>query len=379
MSGSRPIIAYGTNQAYYEDSCVQVPSAFISGHNLHTNEVYEITISGIPEGSPLHDLGWSTDPDDGFYDSVAGTWTGTVSGDFNMFGITPPENSDVDYPLTFEVERFNTQTCQVTGNTSFGVHNAIDAVADDVEYTQTGMLTDGNETTFSYKASFEDTDGSEVLREMTLDNIPDGVSVQGATQQPDGSWVIYFNDIQPDANGDVLFDIVFISDGSYTGPINATVTATNFDNPTDYGITMGNNTNDETFTITGEIVCYASGTMITKNDGSVIAVEEINDDDQLLTLDDTANHVGWKKHTSFSFEAIMASEKIRPIVFEKGALGENAQGESVPNADLMVSPQHCMVSSCGNNFMRAKHMVGANGIRLATDDEIQDGVTYHHA
>lgn len=140
-----------------------------------------------------------------------------------------------------------------------------------------------------------------------------------------------------------------------------------------------NNNPGATFTPPpGSVTCFVAGTLIETTSG-MVPVETLKAGDLIATKDRGFQSVRWAGTVNVSAPMLQAMPNLRPVRIKAGALGRGT-----PAKDLLVSPQHrVLVSSAIANDMfaakevliAAKHLVGVDGIELATD---VTEVTYCH-
>lgn len=130
--------------------------------------------------------------------------------------------------------------------------------------------------------------------------------------------------------------------------------------------------------LSGRIVCFAKGTLITTATGPK-AVEDLQTGDLVLTLDHGYQPLRWIGSWHADAAALAAKPQAQPILIRQNALGPH-----MPSADLTVSPQHrILVASAIVERMckvpevcvAAKHLLGHPGVDIAATPE---GVTYYH-
>lgn len=147
--------------------------------------------------------------------------------------------------------------------------------------------------------------------------------------------------------------------------------------PANTVLTVGAPFSNADFEPHADLMCFAASTQIDTPNGPR-PVETLRQGDLVETLDDgpQALRLTVKRHLDAAHLA--ANPAHRPVRIPAGALGQG-----LPNADLMVSPQHRMLIRSraakrlfGNteNLVAAKHLIGVNGIDIA---DVTD-VTYVH-
>lgn len=103
------------------------------------------------------------------------------------------------------------------------------------------------------------------------------------------------------------------------------------------------------------VLCFARGTMIETDRGSA-AIEELQCGDRVKTLDHGFQPIRWIGSRRISAAELAANPKLRPIRIRAGALGRG-----LPEADVVVSPQHRVLVSS----RIAERMFGAREILVA--------------
>ena len=109
------------------------------------------------------------------------------------------------------------------------------------------------------------------------------------------------------------------------------------------------------------------------------AVKDLAIGDLVLTMDTGFRPISWISQRTLSEMELQKKAKLRPIRFQKGALGNG-----LPYADLVVSPQHRVLFRSpiaermfGSReiLVPARQMLGMPGVDIAETD---DGVKYFH-
>ncbi|MBZ0128872.1 MAG: Hint domain-containing protein [Rhodobacteraceae bacterium] len=126
------------------------------------------------------------------------------------------------------------------------------------------------------------------------------------------------------------------------------------------------------------ITCFAAGTMIDTAKGPV-AVEDLRPGDPVLCSDGIARCIRWVARRTISAAELERHPEYRPVRIRKNALAAD-----MPDADLVVSPQHRILL----NDWRAALMFGADevlvpAVHLVNDRDITRDhgaieVTYYH-
>ncbi|MCB2136620.1 MAG: Hint domain-containing protein [Rhodobacteraceae bacterium] len=123
------------------------------------------------------------------------------------------------------------------------------------------------------------------------------------------------------------------------------------------------------------IPCLASGTRIATRTG-MRPVEDLRPGDMVLTRDHGQQPVIWAGSHALTWRDLGANPILRPVRMRAGAFGNG-----VPDADLVVSPNHQMLvtgragaSGKGTEaLIMARHLVGRPGIEVLN----VMSVTYH--
>jgi hypothetical protein len=125
-------------------------------------------------------------------------------------------------------------------------------------------------------------------------------------------------------------------------------------------------------------LCFTRGVLIETVDGPR-AIETLKPGDLVLTKDNGARPIAWIGHRSIGARALAQNPELAPIRIKAGALGKG-----IPEADLIVSPQHrILVRSriaqrmfdTDEILVAAKLLLEADGIDICEDCE---GVEYFH-
>ena len=126
-----------------------------------------------------------------------------------------------------------------------------------------------------------------------------------------------------------------------------------------------------------DLPSFTPGTLIDTKRGRV-AVESLRMGDRVLTRDSGYQPIRWIGRRRLSAADLAAAPQLQPVRIAAGSLGEG-----LPEADMLVSPQHRMLISGARAELlfgeaevlaAALHMVGQPGIARVTRRE----VTYLH-
>src|SRR6056297_195112 len=85
---------------------------------------------------------------------------------------------------------------------------------------------------------------------------------------------------------------------------------------------------------TGGVICFTPGTRIETPDGPRL-VEELREGDRVQTRDSGAQEIRWIGSRRMTGARLFAMPRLRPVRLRAGALGSD-----VPDASLVVSPEH---------------------------------------
>ena len=177
--------AEGSAQVY-EDGTVFVPiTGTLQGD---TNQQLTVKVTGI-------DSAWTveTGANNGTYNATTGTWTITLPANTNYDGgltFTPPADSDVDMSgLNITATATNLDTNENRAASTDG-QVIVDAVADKPNLNAGADLNveAGNSVALNITTGLKDTDGSEVLGNVTISGVPAGYSLNSGTETSSGGW-----------------------------------------------------------------------------------------------------------------------------------------------------------------------------------------------
>lgn len=125
------------------------------------------------------------------------------------------------------------------------------------------------------------------------------------------------------------------------------------------------------------IPCFTPGTAIATPQGER-PVESLREGDKIITRDNGIQEIRWIGQREMSWNGLAASPHLKPILVEKGALGNG-----LPERDMLVSPQHRLLVANERTalyfeehevLVAAKHLLNHRGVREV--DSL--GVTYVH-
>jgi len=112
----------------------------------------------------------------------------------------------------------------------------------------------------------------------------------------------------------------------------------------------------------GGVICFTPGTMILTEDGPR-PVEEIGEGTRLQTKDNGCDEVIWVGSRRISGARLYAMPHLSPIRFREGALDRG-----VPDAGLLVSPDHRMVLKGA----KARDLFNTDEVLVAARDLVND-------
>jgi len=147
-------------------------------------------------------------------------------------------------------------------------------------------------------------------------------------------------------------------------------------------ITVSNPDTGESFNINYEnierfIPCFTPGTLIATAKGE-IPVEDLREGDRVITRDNGIQEIRWVGRKDLTRAEISAQPELKPVLIRKGALGNG-----VPERDMVVSPNHRMLSASDETVLyfeerevlvAAKHLTHMDGI----DPVAPQAVSYVH-
>ncbi|WNJ98798.1 cadherin-like domain-containing protein [Thalassospiraceae bacterium LMO-JJ14] len=223
----------------FEDTVIPLDIDVTAGDS---SEAVSISIDGIPDGAQL------TYVDGNGATQVIEITGGSVeltSEQLNGLSITPPENSDGDFPLEVSVTTTDGDSTSTTTNT---LNVAVEAVADDPTLTVSDVA--GQEDSaieLDISSALTDADGSETLS-ITISDIPNGSTLTTAS-----GTVINISEGVAQIDPADLSGLQITPPTDYTGSfdLNVTATSTEAENSDTAGVTQSatitvnvDNTND---------------------------------------------------------------------------------------------------------------------------------------
>ena len=251
----------------YEDNNVNFG---IFAQPSSASECVEVVVSGIPAGwTPL-----LSDPTTaaGIHNPGAGTWTIKMPiGQSLVTGpiFTPPLHSDGDIPtVTVDVAQKDLVTNVTTTSTQGIFSVTIDAVADPVTANATNVSGfEDNPVALNLSANLQDLDGSEVISQVLICDVPTGFSLNTGTDNGGGEWLINVTD---------LATLELSPLANYSGTVSLRMKVTNQETTfsgTEFDFTNNENTQilpfDVTFTPVVDAPSLVVNNPIVKEDGSV--------------------------------------------------------------------------------------------------------------
>ncbi len=167
------------------------------------------------------------------------------------------------------------------------------------------------------------------------------------------------------------------NDTLFLGDENAVITYDS-GNPENGTVTFSDGTTLTFTNIETVIPCFTPGSRV-KVERGTYKVEDLRVGDLIETRDNGLQPIRWIGHKQLNQCDLAQAPHLRPIRIRKGALGKG-----VPNRDMQVSPQHCMLIE-GNQaellfgadqvLVRAKHLTHLPGVEVVSACE---RVTYIH-
>jgi len=127
-----------------------------------------------------------------------------------------------------------------------------------------------------------------------------------------------------------------------------------------------------------QITCFAAGTLIDTPEGPV-RIERLSIGDRVICGDGVARPVRWRSRRVLSADELRRRPAFRPVRIRRGAFGAD-----LPQADLVVSPQHrIMIDDWRAEMLFGVDKVLVPAIHLVNDRDIVrdhdlDEVEYHH-
>lgn len=186
-----------------------------------------------------------------------------------------------------------------------------------------------------------------------------------------------FSALSDDSFGSLSFNT---TDGTYTFLVDkSAVFASGTDQVVSFTVTGTSGANSDTDTVVINIlICVARGTRIYTQKGAV-AVEDLEPDDMVLTLDGRPQPVRWIGSRKIERSEMTANASLWPI-----RMRENALSPGVPGRDLLVSPQHRVYLQDWKAellFGESQVLVPAKSLINDQDifrDRTVDGIEYFH-
>ncbi|TDK50051.1 choice-of-anchor L domain-containing protein [Antarcticimicrobium luteum] len=353
----------------------------LAGYQTYDAAVFEATF--VPDGDTLTmQVTFSSEEyleyvDSGFNDAV-GIWVNGVqaeltvgSGDITIDNINDESNSNlyIDNPKSLDL--YNTEMDGLTvtltlkapvnageeNTIKIGIADAGDAIYDSNlliagDSIQTALIAGDDELevlgesgTFDLLAN----DSSSVGGTLTITKINGQDVVAGETIiLPSGEQVML------NADGTVT---VFTDDDAET-------------NVFTYEVEDDDGNTDTAFVEMTTVPCLVAGTLV-ETPGGMVAVEDLQPGDMVMTRDDGPQPVRWSGRTTRQ-----ASGCDAPVVIEAGALGDHGTAELSQNHRvLMCSPRAELLFGEGEVLVKAKDLVNGASIRLRGDGA---PVTYVH-
>ncbi len=114
-------------------------------------------------------------------------------------------------------------------------------------------------------------------------------------------------------------------------------------------------------------VCFVAGTRIATDQGD-IAVENLREGAQVITVTGTARPVRWIGHRRIDLTSHKRPDSLYPVRIHAGAFADR-----LPERDLLVSPDHCLFVD--GQLVPAKLLI--NGMSIAQDRSLRT-VHYYH-
>lgn len=127
------------------------------------------------------------------------------------------------------------------------------------------------------------------------------------------------------------------------------------------------------------IACFGTGTLIRRDDGKDVRIEEIDIGDAILSQDGSVHPVRWIGSRHVSAPELLTNPKLRPIRIAAGALGRG-----LPTQDLIVSRQHRILVQSAialrifgtyEVLVPAHKLLDIEGVEIAND---VNEVAYYH-
>lgn len=125
------------------------------------------------------------------------------------------------------------------------------------------------------------------------------------------------------------------------------------------------------------VICFTPNTMMATPKGEV-AVQDLRAGDRVFTRDNGIQEIAWAGSRTLSGAELLKTPTFQPVLVRAGSLGPN-----VPEADLLLSPNHRILMSGSQTMLHfddsevlasAKHLTNMDGVDITH----ASGVTYIH-
>jgi hypothetical protein len=200
-----------------EDSKIDLDLDFTFRDSDGSENISKIVLSKVPEGAELSS---------GEY-LGKGSWL-IDADDLENLSIQPPENSDrnITMKLKYTVEEDDGATRTFKKNIKINV----EGVADNVEViSDIASVDEGEVVDLDFNFSFEDSDGSEKVQSVIIDDLPEGSFLSAGEMNDDGSWTVEASDLNnvklinsENVSGDFDLSLQIVSSEKY-GPKNMNI------------------------------------------------------------------------------------------------------------------------------------------------------------
>lgn len=118
--------------------------------------------------------------------------------------------------------------------------------------------------------------------------------------------------------------------------------------------------------LNASIPCYTPGSFIATERGEV-AVANLKLGDRLVTRDNGLQKIEWIGQTPYAWQDLGLNPLLRPVLIRAGSLGS-----SVPERDLLVSPNHRMLLGQGDDevLVAARDLTRLPGINVVSPNSV---------
>ncbi|MBL8640082.1 MAG: type I secretion C-terminal target domain-containing protein, partial [Alphaproteobacteria bacterium] len=355
-----PVLS-ANNTWVYEDGQVAL-SVSTSANGGNGNDVITLRISGFTSGWTVN-----TSTSGGTYNSSTGVWSITLQPGQSFNGgptVRPPSNSDVDLNNLQVSSTVYDPDSGLSATSSAHINVLVDAVADTPNLSIHDVYAvDSNAVNLTIGTSVRDTDGSEVIREIRIEGVPSGFSLNhGVYDSSTGRWTLTESQ---------LSGLKLMGPSGFTGELNLTVTSVAEERNLSGGEhTTSNNLAYRSDTLTVDFYANPCDCDSSSDSSTVIIVNNNNNSSSSSTSTATANSSSNSSGGSSSAHS-------------SSSASSSSSSSSSSNTSVVVTTSSSDDCDCTpitiNNFNRAEgdilDLSGLIEVNSATNLAISDFVT----